>query len=114
MKREPAPGATSGLLAASFLAMVVAVTIAWPGAFVVAHLAGAVAHEPREALHAAVPDPGLLARTAGVAALISALATVLAWPGAWTAQRLPARLVALLTLPLLLPSYLISSGWGLL
>src|SRR5258705_13052833 len=104
MKREPAPGSTSGLLAASFLALIGAVTSAWPGAFVVVHSAGAVARAPREALHALVPDPGLLARTGGIAALIAAVATALAWPAAWSAQRLPARLMAILTLPLLLPS----------
>ncbi|MEX2218327.1 MAG: hypothetical protein WD749_06160 [Phycisphaerales bacterium] len=100
--------------AALVLAGLVGVTVGIPGLAVVARVAWAVVSAPGEAGRAARVDLGLLARTLLVAAAIAALATLLGWPGAWAARRLPSRFVALLALPLLLPSYLISSGWGLL
>jgi ABC-type Fe3+ transport system permease subunit len=93
---------------------VVGVAIGWPAAFAGWTLVKGAAGAPMTAVHAAIPNPSLLLKTLGVAALIATGATILGWPAAWAGRSVPARISALLTLPLLLPSYLISSGWGLL
>src|SRR5690349_2941260 len=106
--------AWSGMAAALSLAVILGVTVAWPVAFVAWRLLMGAAHDPAGAARAAVPDPTLLVKTLGVAALVAAGATALGWPAAWAGRNLPPWVLALLVLPLLLPSYLISSGWGLL
>ncbi len=45
---------------------------------------------------------------------IGVLATALAIPAAWTLRRAPAWWVALVGMPLLMPTYLAYSGWGLM
>lgn len=55
-----------------------------------------------------------LVRTVGYCGLIGVLATVLGWPAAWTLRRSGAVWIALVSVPLLLPSYLAYTGWGLL
>ncbi len=57
---------------------------------------------------------GLLVRTALAALLVGVLATALAWPGAWAARGIGARWLPLMLVPMLMPSYLAYSGWGLL
>lgn len=65
------------------------------------------------ATRAALPDWPLLLRTIGIASLIAALATALAWPAAWALRPRP-RGAPILVGAMLLPSYLASTGWGLL
>lgn len=59
-------------------------------------------------------DLALLARSIGVAVLIAALAVAAAVPGAWVVRSARAAGVALLAAPMLLPSYLAFTGWGVL
>lgn len=59
-------------------------------------------------------DARLLGRTLLIAIGIGALATLVAAPCAWATRRLPAGVAAMLLAPLLLPSYLVYSSWGLL
>ncbi|MFG0257952.1 MAG: hypothetical protein ACF8GE_08640 [Phycisphaerales bacterium JB043] len=70
--------------------------------------------EGRDALVSLLRDTGLLFRTAGVSLGIGVGATLLAWPVSWWARasRSPARV--LLLLPLILPSYLVTSAYSLL
>lgn len=109
-----AHAASSERIAAASLVAIAGVTVLWPAGFVLWRLAQGVASDPTGALHAAAPDPALLFKTLWVAALIAIAATALGWPAAWAGRTLPARAFILIVLPLLFPSYLISSAWGLL
>jgi len=59
-------------------------------------------------------EPVLLLKTLGSGLLIGALATLLAWPCAWFVRRRGRGVMALLLVPLMLPSSLAYAGWGLL
>jgi ABC-type Fe3+ transport system permease subunit len=59
-------------------------------------------------------DIGLLASSLGIALLIAVLATVVALPGAWVVRRSRGTGLAGLMAPLLLPSYLAYTGWGII
>jgi ABC-type Fe3+ transport system permease subunit len=95
------------------LALIAAASVGWPGAFVACRVAAGVAGG-RDVASALAVDAGLLGKTVGIAAGIAAAATVIGWCAAWAGRGLGARWFVLMMLPLLLPSYLISSGWGLL
>ena len=56
---------------------------------------------------------GSLVRSVGYCTLIGILATVLGWPAAWSLRRASAGWIALVAVPLLLPSTLAYTGWGL-
>ncbi len=56
----------------------------------------------------------MLLKTAAAAVSIAAVATGLAIPAAWAIRRVGVRAGALLLAPLLLPSYLVYTSWGLL
>lgn len=58
--------------------------------------------------------PRLLVRSVGWALAIGVLATAIAMPAAWAARTVGVRIVPLLLIPMLMPSYLAFAGWGLL
>ncbi len=83
----------------------VAVAVAWP-------MLG-VALSVRAGTSADV-DFSLLVRSVAVASLISFLSLVLAWPAAWIFRRGGRASTTLLMAPMLFPSYLAYTGWGVL
>src|SRR5690606_38286480 len=87
--------------------------VLFPAGFAAGEVIAAIADAPA-ALSLSRGDLHLLGLTLGVAGIIALLATTIALPAAWATRtwRGPA-LVALLV-PMLLPSYLAYSGWGLL
>jgi ABC-type Fe3+ transport system permease subunit len=91
---------------------VVLLVVGVPAALVVAEMARGAA---RAGVHGADVrvDLGLLGFTALMAGMVAVGAVVLAWPAAWASRRMGARGLLLLATPLLLPSYLAYSGWGL-
>jgi len=68
----------------------------------------------QQALWDALGDPALLVRSFFVAGGIALGAVVLAWPTAWWARSRPSRSMLVVLLPLLLPTYFVSSSYGLL
>lgn len=93
-------------VAATFVAAtIVGLALVWPAIGVL------TAFRPQAALSVDVP---LLTRSVGIAALIALLATVLAIPGAWVYRRGGRAAALLLMAPMLLPSYLAYTGWGVL
>jgi ABC-type Fe3+ transport system permease subunit len=104
---------TAPSIAAGFLAVVVALAVVFPAAVVVIRMAAGAA-AGGFSIGEVVPDVRLLIRTSSAVLSIAALATILAWPAAWAARAWPSRRLLILLAPMLLPSYLAYSGWGLL
>jgi hypothetical protein len=103
---------SSPTIASAIVLLIVGIAVVFPAAMVsIDAFSGASAGLRRADL---VPEAALLARTIGTAGLIAVLATLLATPAAWTARAWSAPLLLLLLAPMLLPSYLAYSGWGLL
>jgi ABC-type Fe3+ transport system permease subunit len=101
------------LAAAAVVLAVLGAVVVFPAVFVVWDIArGLMSGEPL-----AMPrriDLALFVRSAGTAAVMAGLATVFAVPAAWGARGLSWRALAFFLIPLMLPSYLAYSGWGLL
>ncbi len=95
------------------LLLVVAVVVAAPIGAVVAS-AGWGPKENASGTIAIGWNPILFAKTLGWAALIAAIATALALPCGWFAGRRGLWVSVLACVMLLLPTYLASSGWGLI
>ncbi len=113
-------------VAGALLIVILTPAILWPGSWALLEIArglasgagadpGATSTTPASDAAAATGlSASAIAITLGVALLIGLLATALAWPVAWVIGRRPARWTALLMAPLLLPNYLVYSGWDLL
>lgn len=97
---------------AVFLGLVVAGAVLWPAFHAMVQVLRGASGEGATVSWAAPVVP--FGRTLLWAGIIGVLAMVLAWPVAWAARPLPARWFALLLVPMLMPSYLAYSGWGLL
>ena len=91
----------------TLLIVAAAVLVLVPGLLVAS---GVVRGLAREGLPHDWLDAGLLGRTLAAAGGTAALAVVLAWPAALVAR---GGRVALILVPLLMPSYLAYAGWGL-
>jgi ABC-type Fe3+ transport system permease subunit len=87
--------------------------VVYPAGFVLAEVVRAVAAGESAPAGRGV-DGALFVRTLGVAGFIAVIATGLAAPAAWVARSMSWRKLIFLLAPLLLPSYLAYSGWGLL
>lgn len=119
--RDPARAATGwGIgLAAGLVALFAVAVAGYPvGVAVLAvarHWSGA--GRPGAGVGAGVDIWPLLVRTMLYAGAIGVLATAFAWPAAWALRhsgRRGVHVLALVTMPLLLPNYLAYAGWGLL
>lgn len=96
--------ATGGVL------VMVGCSVVWPAVLVGVDLIGSIGDSgPWGGV-----SLGLLGRSAGVALLIAVLACTIGWPAAWALRRAGAGWFVVLVSPLLLPSYLAYSGWGVL
>lgn len=105
----PAVGAAAP---AVFLGFIAAAVVLWPAAYAVVQvMRGVAAHGEPVGWAAPLVSFG---RTLLWAGLIGVLSTAAAWPAAWASRRMRARWFALLLVPMLMPSYLAYSGWGLL
>jgi ABC-type Fe3+ transport system permease subunit len=128
----PAPATTQppSRLLGTALALIALATVLWPGAAVVwtiAHgalenLAPRQASAPRSGGSALetlpplslAPSIPLLAQTLAWALGIAILSTLLAWPAAWVIRRRGWGVVGLLCVPLMLPTYLCYTAYGIL
>lgn len=99
-------------LGSMFLVLVAGVAVFFPLLMVLGQVIGGAWNQGLAARDVS-PEPMLLLRTVAVVLIIAAGATMLAWPAAWAARAWPARLLILLMVPMLLPSYLAYSGWGI-
>ncbi|MHC4976642.1 MAG: ABC transporter permease family protein, partial [Planctomycetota bacterium] len=95
-------------------AILLAVTTALATPIVAQMLWALSRSDGRAALQALSLDWVLLLRTILVTATIGVGATLLAWPAAWWARSERARFRALLILPMVLPSYFLTSSYTLL
>lgn len=108
--RAPIQTATAACI---LLVLLVSVTVLFPAVLVIIGLISGMARGGLS-VSDVVPDHLLLQRTAATALFIAACATVLAWPAAWAARNWPWQRLLILMIPMLLPSYLAYSGWGIL
>jgi len=100
-------------LPVALLVVACTATVVWPGLVVAwTVLRGAI----HQGLHSVdlIPSLPLLARTFAWAGGIGVLSAVLAWPGAWLIRRRGWAVAPVILVPLLLPSYLAYSAYGLL
>ncbi|MFI4872565.1 MAG: hypothetical protein ACIARQ_12195 [Phycisphaerales bacterium JB061] len=110
--RRTSTRAGSPWLAVSALVVVVASACLYPlGALVWQAVAGLGGSEDPIGFR---PSIGLLGETVGWAVLIGSLSVVIAWPGAWLSRGWRAWWTPVLVVPVLLPSWLVYSGLGLL
>ena len=93
--------------------VIICLAIGWPAAVVGWTIVRGVLHEPLDH-KLLIPSARLLATTIGWALGIAIVSTLLAWPAAWLIRRKGWSIVPLLLVPLLLPSYLAYSAFGLL
>jgi ABC-type Fe3+ transport system permease subunit len=100
-------------LAAAVLLSLLTAAVLFPAGFVVAEIIAVIGQAPRMLMLAA-RDFRLLGLTIGVAGLIAVIATALALPAAWATRAWRGPVLMALLIPMLLPSYLAYSGWGLL
>lgn len=101
-----------GLLPVGLLVVIV-VSVLWPIGFVLVDVARGLASEGLPAGVASASVWRRLAWTLCVAGLIGAGAVLLAWPVAWAMRQRPWRWAPVAVVPMLLPSYLAYTGWGL-
>ncbi len=114
---------TDGGAGRAVAALITLVCVGWPlGSVLWAVVAGVMAGDiskPAEGLQIEpalrmAPAWGLLGSTIAWGLVIGVLATALAWPGAWLIRRRGWRVLPLMLVPLLLPSYLAYSGYSTL
>jgi ABC-type Fe3+ transport system permease subunit len=91
---------------------VAALVVGFPAALVAEEIGRGLLRSGVHAADARV-DLRLLGFTALMAAVVAVGAVILAWPAAWASRRMGTRGLLLLVTPMLLPSYLAYSGWGL-
>lgn len=97
-------------LLALLLAAIVAVVVGFPATFVLLGIARGLLHPAPQPIPISYH---LLWPTLAVCGSVVLLAVALALPAAWAARRWP-RILPMLLVPLLLPSYLAYTGWGML
>lgn len=97
------------ILGAVLIVAVTAIAVGYPAVFVAMDIAWSAASAGWVGV-----DVALLTRSVGIAALIAGLATALAWPAAWALRGAAARWALIVGVPLLLPSYLAYTAWGMI
>lgn len=109
----------AGLAAAWVVGLAIpALAVLWPAGVALVQCVGAAARGPvgggSGELVVRAFDGVLLAKSVGWAGLIAMIAVLLAWPGAWVLRGRSGWLGPASVVAMLVPSYLASSGWGLL
>lgn len=113
----PHPASRLDVIPALFVLGIVAAAVALPGLVVVWTVIVGLWKTDTASESAVIVDywmPMLLVRSVGWALGIGLLATIIALPAAWAARAAGTRIVPLLLIPMLMPSYLAFAGWGLL